>query len=115
MNINSLITPEVVITGSAIIGCILFARFIFLLFISRTHVIPEMFIAPRGLVTVVLFYAIPAHFISPVFNDGIIYYVIIVSSLIMMLGLMFTKTKFSEPRRINVGETAISEGPSGLS
>ncbi|HTA26740.1 MAG TPA: cation:proton antiporter [Bacteroidia bacterium] len=115
MNLNSLITPEVVITGSLIIACILFARFIFLLFISRTHVIPELFIAPRGLVTVVLFYSIPAHFISPAFNDGIIYYVIIVSSLIMMLGLMFTKTKFSETERLVVGESGTVEGPLGLS
>ncbi len=115
MNIQSLITPQVVITGSLIIACILFARFIFLLFISRTHLIPELFIAPRGLVTVVLFYAIPAHLISPAFNDGIIYYVIIVSSLIMMLGLMFTKTKFSETERLVVGETGTEEHPVGLS
>jgi Kef-type K+ transport system membrane component KefB len=115
MNINSLVTPDVVITGSAIIGCILFARFIFLLFISRTHLIPELFIAPRGLVTVVLFSAIPAHFISPAFSDGIIYYVIIVSSLIMMLGLMFTKTKFSETERLVVGEQGTIENPVGLS
>jgi Kef-type K+ transport system membrane component KefB len=115
MNINSLVTPDVVITGSAIIGCILFARFIFLLFISRTHLIPELFIAPRGLVTVVLFSAIPAHFISPAFSDGILYFVIIVSSLIMMLGLMFTKTKFSETERLVVGEQGTIENPVGLS
>ncbi len=115
MNINSLITPEVIITGSLIIGCILFARFIFLLFISKTHLIPELFIAPRGLVTVVLFYAIPAHFISPAFSDGIIYYVIIVSSLIMMLGLMFTKTKFSETERLVVREQGSVEKPVNLS
>lgn len=115
MDINSLISPEVIITGSLIIGCILLARFIFLLFISRTHVIPELFIAPRGLVTVVLFYAIPASFVSPSFNIGILYYVIIISSLIMMLGLMFTKTKFSEAQGIVLGEGNTLEGPLGLS
>jgi len=104
MNIFSLIEPEVIITGSAIIACILFVRFIFLRFISKTHVIPELFIAPRGLVTVVLFYSIPVGLQSTVFNDGIIYYVIIVSSLIMMIGLMFTKTEFSEASRIILGE-----------
>jgi hypothetical protein len=96
MNISSLYVPEVIVTGSAIIACILFARFIFLYFISKTNVIPELYIAPRGLVTVVLFYSIPASFISSAFNTGILYYVIIVSSIIMMLGLMFTKTKFLE-------------------
>jgi Kef-type K+ transport system membrane component KefB len=109
MNIKSLIMPEVVITGSIIIGCILAARLIFLLFISRTHVIPELFIAPRGLVTVVLFYSIPAHFISPGFNDGIIYFVIIVTSLIMMLGLMFTKTNITDPGNVVVGEDKLVE------
>jgi len=115
MNIYSLIDPEVVITGSIIIGCILLARFIFLLFISRTHLVPELFIAPRGLVTVVLFYAIPAQFISPLFNNGILYYVIIVSSLIMMLGLMFTKTSFLEIPAIIAVEKETGEEPLGLS
>jgi Kef-type K+ transport system membrane component KefB len=115
MNINSLVTPEVIITGSAIIICILLARLIFLSFISKTHIIPELFIAPRGLVTVVLFYSIPAGFISQSFNNGILYYVIIVSSLIMMLGLMFTKTKFSEVQGLVIGETGTIEDPLGLS
>lgn len=96
MNVMSLIDPEVIITGSAIIVCVLAARYIFLRFISKVNVIPEVFIAPRGLVTVVLFYSIPARFISPYFNVGILYYIIIVSSIIMMLGLMFTKTEYSE-------------------
>lgn len=96
MDITSLINTEVIIAGSAIMVCILLARFIFLSFISRTHIIPELFIAPRGLVTIVLFYSVPARFISPQFNIGILYYVIIVSSLIMMSALVFTKTKFAE-------------------
>lgn len=96
MDITSLINSEVIIAGSAIMVCILLARFIFLSFISRTHIIPELFIAPRGLVTIVLFYSVPARFISPQFNIGILYYVIIVSSLIMMSALVFTKTKFAE-------------------
>ena len=107
MNISSLIIPEVIITGTGIIACILLARYVFLRFISKVNVIPEVFIAPRGLVTVVLFYSIPAHFISPLFNNGILYYVIIVSSLIMMLGLMFTKTQFSEGDKIVLGEKEV--------
>jgi Kef-type K+ transport system membrane component KefB len=107
MNLQLLLVPEVIITGSAIIACILFARFIFLRFISKVHVIPELFVAPRGLVTVVLFYAIPASFISPAFNLGILYYVIIVSSVIMMLGLMFTKTKYSEADPLLLGDDKV--------
>ena len=101
MDINSILQPEVVITGSAIIGCVLIARFIFLRFISKVNVIPELFIAPRGLVTIVLLYSIPAHFMSSQFNNGILDYVVIVSSLIMMLGLMFTKAEFTEAANLN--------------
>jgi Kef-type K+ transport system membrane component KefB len=104
MDIQSIILPEVVITGSAIIGCVIFARFIFLRFISKVNVFPELFIAPRGLVTVVLLYSIPSHFISSAFNNGILDYVIIVSSLIMMFGLIFTKAEFSEATNVIVEE-----------
>ncbi len=104
MNLKLLLAPEVVITGTAIIACVLLARYVFLRFISKVHVIPELFVAPRGLVTVVLFYSIPASFVSQAFNLGILYYVIIVSSLIMMLGLMFTKTQYSETDTILLGE-----------
>jgi len=48
------------------------------------------------------------------FNIGILYYVIIISSIIMMLGLMFTKTKFSEAQGLVLGENDI-DGPLGLS
>ena len=107
MNIYLLAIPEVITIGSAIIVCVLIVRFIFLRFISKVHVIPELFIAPRGLVTVVLFFSIPAKFISPQFNEGVLYYVIIVSSLIMMLGLMFTKTEFSEANGVVIGENKL--------
>jgi Kef-type K+ transport system membrane component KefB len=104
MNLKLLLAPGVVITGTAIIACVLLARYVFLRFISKVHVIPELFVAPRGLVTVVLFYSIPASFVSQAFNLGILYYVIIVSSLIMMLGLMFTKTQYSEVDTILLGD-----------
>ena len=43
------------------------------------------------------------------FNDGIIYFVIIVTSLIMMLGLMFTKTNITDPGNVVVGEDKLVE------
>lgn len=85
---------NVTLIGSLIIGAIIFIRFIFLRFISRTNLIPEIFIAPRGLISIVLFYSIPSEFKSDLFNEGILFFVIIVSALIMMFGLMLTKTKF---------------------
>lgn len=104
MDIGSLLNAQTALIGSLIIGGILVIRYIFLRFISKTHVFPELFIAPRGLITVVLFYSIPVAFLSPAFHEGILYFVILGSSFIMMLGLMFSKTTFAEKNNIVLNE-----------
>ncbi len=95
-SINLILLQELdtVVIGSLIIITILITRLIFLRSISYKHVFPEVFIAPRGLITIVLFYSIPPHLQSIAFSEGILFYVIIVSSIIMMLGIMFSDTKY---------------------
>lgn len=87
---------NVILIGSLITATILLTRFIFLRFISKSNVFPEIFIAPRGLITVVLFYSIPLQFQTEKFNEGILFFVIIASSIMMMIGIMATKTTYEE-------------------
>lgn len=87
---------NVILIGGLITICILLTRFIFLRFISKSNVFPEIFIAPRGLITIVLFYSIPSHFQTSYFNEGILFFVIIASSVMMMIGIMSTKTVYDE-------------------
>lgn len=87
---------DVIITGSLITIFIIVARAFFLRFISKTHLFPEFLIAPRGLITVLLYYSIPENFKSPLFNDGIVLFVIISSNLLMTFGLLFSDTKQAE-------------------
>ena len=105
MNLALLQDINVTMIGSLIIATIIFIRFIFLRFISKTNLLPEIFIAPRGLITIVLFYSIPASFHSDTFNEGILFFVIIVSALIMMFGLMLTKSKFEKSMDKPLGDT----------
>lgn len=95
INLQSLLNYDVILIGSLIIATILIIRFILLKFISGDNIFPEMLIAPRGLITIVLFYSIPDELRSDRFNDGILFYVIIVSAVIMMLGLMLSKREFT--------------------
>ena len=44
---------------------------------------PQLFIAPRGLITVLLFYAIPKEAQVATFESGILLFVIIATSLVM--------------------------------
>lgn len=96
INLILLMDWNVILIGSLITAAILLTRFIFLRFISKSNVFPEIFIAPRGLITIVLFYSIPVSFQTNLFNEGILFFVIIASSIMMMLGIMATKTKYDE-------------------
>jgi Kef-type K+ transport system membrane component KefB len=86
---------SVLIAGSSVTIAILLVRLVFLRFISKVNVFPELFIAPRGLITIILFYSIPAALQSPLFNDGVLLFVILASNVLMMAGLLIAGKKYS--------------------
>ncbi|MEO0472694.1 MAG: cation:proton antiporter, partial [Bacteroidota bacterium] len=49
---------------------------------------PEIFIAPRGLITVLLFYKIPAQHASDAFQPGILLLTILITGLVLTYGLI---------------------------
>ncbi len=57
---------------------------------------PLVFIAPRGLITILLFLSIPVSQVLPLANKSLIIQVIILSALVMMVGLMSNKKKVVE-------------------
>ncbi len=82
---------NVLMIGSAIVLILLVTRFLYLHFFLKESVYPEVVFIPRGLVTILLFYKIPAEYKLASFNDGILFFVILVTSLIMMIGMLFYK------------------------
>lgn len=91
LNLQEIIDPKIVYIGSAVIGIILLIRFIYIKFVLKKFSLEKLFIAPRGLISVILFYSIPAKYIIPDFSVGILFFVIIMSSLVMMAGLWMSK------------------------
>lgn len=59
--------------------------------IMRLEVLPLLFIAPRGLITILLYLSIPAAYHIPWINKALIVQIIIISALVMSLGLLFSK------------------------
>ncbi|MCP1385944.1 cation:proton antiporter [Runella salmonicolor] len=57
---------------------------------------PLLFIAPRGLITILLFLSIPASQTISLVNKSLIIQIIILSALVMMIGLMMGNKKESE-------------------
>ena len=93
--------------GSSIVAALFIVRLLYLRFFLRTNLFPEAFFIPRGLITIVLFYKIPGNLKLSSFNDGILFYIILTTSIIMALGMVFYKKK---PEQI-VEEGQFSERP----
>ncbi|WP_394747351.1 cation:proton antiporter domain-containing protein [Spongiimicrobium salis] len=66
-------------------------RFVILRTFIGSDILPQLFIAPRGLITVLLFYAIPKEVQSEAFEPGILLFVIIGTSLIMTAAMIRDK------------------------
>ncbi|NBA77073.1 hypothetical protein GOQ04_16050 [Emticicia sp. ODNR4P] len=96
MNVGIFSQEEVWITGSMVVLALLVIRFIFLRFIqSQKNTMPELLLMPRGLITILLFYGIPQQFKLNTFNNGILFFVILITSVLMMLGIMTAEKKGS--------------------
>jgi Kef-type K+ transport system membrane component KefB len=102
IDLSLLLSIDVLVIGSLIILVILIIRYAFLKFILKANIFPELFIAPRGLITILLFYSIPARFLTGKFNEGVLIFVIIGSSLIMMLGIIFSKKEFQVENELEI-------------
>ncbi len=59
--------------------------------IYKVKLMPLLFVAPRGLITILLFIGIPETVKIPLVNRALIIQVIVLTALIMMFGLMFNK------------------------
>jgi Kef-type K+ transport system membrane component KefB len=87
---------DVWITGGLIVVVLLLVRYVYLRFFLRTNVFPETFFIPRGLITIVLFYKIPEQLKLESFNEDILFFIILVTGLIMTLGMIFYRKPSSE-------------------
>lgn len=86
INLKLLLDTEVMLAGSSIVAILLGIRYIYLRFFLHSHIFPELFFMPRGLITVLLFYSIPEAYKLSKFNEGILFFVILTTSIIMMIG-----------------------------
>lgn len=97
IDIRLLIDLEVILAGTAIVSLLLGIRFIYLRFFLQSHIIPEVFFMPRGLITILLFYSIPQFYKLSKFNEGILFFVILSTSIIMMIGsIAYGRPKLEE-------------------
>jgi len=90
ITLSSLYDWRVAVNGVVIVLILYGIRFLALRFIAPKHVFPELYIAPRGLITVLLFFVIlkDERINIPGFDTGLLLYPIIITSIIMTIGLI---------------------------
>jgi Kef-type K+ transport system membrane component KefB len=96
IDIRLIWNQEVFIVGSLIVLTLFVIRWLYLKFSFKTEVFPEVFFIPRGLITIVLFYKIPGHLKLSTFNDGILFFVILSTSIILSIGMIFYRKRNDE-------------------
>lgn len=68
--------------------------------ILRLPLQPLLFVAPRGLITILLFLSIEPTRLVPFVNKSLVIQIIILTSLILMFGSMITKTETIEEKEV---------------
>lgn len=95
---SELLNTETIIWAIGITVGVFIIRILFLLLL-KIQVMPILFVAPRGLITILLFLTIPASQVTPLVNKSLIIQVIILTALMMMVGLIFNKREEVGPRK----------------
>ncbi|MFT5646949.1 MAG: cell volume regulation protein A [Aureispira sp.] len=91
--LDSLLNVDVAIISALILVSIYVIRFITLRITLGSNIIPQLFIAPRGLITVLLFYAIPKQVEVENFEAGILLFIIMATSIIMTIAMVYDKRR----------------------
>ena len=90
ISVASLYNLEVAINSFAIVAILYLIRFVLLKVFAKDFMFPEVFIAPRGLITVLLFFVLIKNdsFTIANFDTGLLLYPILITSMIMMFALI---------------------------
>ncbi len=93
IELNTLASMKVAAVSLGIIASIYLIRFVILRIMIGKDNFPQVWVAPRGLITVLLFYAIPEELAVENFEKGILLFIIIGTSLIMTGAMIIDKKR----------------------
>ena len=95
--LGTLLSLKVIGIGLLLVVLIYIVRWVFLVLFTGFDVFPQLFLAPRGLITILLFFAIPENISLGFRFQGVLLFVILLSCLIMSFSLIYQKNKALEP------------------
>ncbi|WP_316738209.1 cation:proton antiporter [Pedobacter aquatilis] len=96
MNVNELNNLPVLLNGLFILIAIYVIRVAFLKVFKNGNATPILYIAPRGLISILLYFNLPASLKMPEVGTSFLFLVVLGTSIFMTLGLMLSKRKAAE-------------------
>lgn len=105
ISIGTLFNWQVLTVSMLVLAFLYGIRWIVLRFFIKKDFLLEWLIAPRGLITVLLYFNIPPEFAIAEFRSEILLAIIIVSSIIMAIG-MIKYRKQSHEKNVNIDQNA---------
>ncbi|MCX2744567.1 cation:proton antiporter [Mangrovivirga sp. M17] len=96
LKLDTLLSLQTAIVSLIIILATYIIRWPLLKIFSNRSLKPAFFVTPRGLITILLFFSIPAEFTFEGFRPGILLYVIMLTNIVMTYGLITDKSDKSE-------------------
>lgn len=82
---------ETIVWGIMFLMAIYFTRAVYLLIMERKSLFPELFITPRGLITILMYLSLAENQKIPGITTGLLFVVILGSNILMSLGLITAK------------------------
>ncbi len=111
----SLLDLKVWIVSILILGILYGIRYAYFRLIIRKDIFPDVWMSPRGLITILLFYSIPEDLVVERFNTGILLLVILASSIAMAVALIkyrnLSKLLPGEPEELTPGTAELPDLP----
>jgi len=107
--LTSLLDLKVWLVSILILGLLYGIRFAWFRVVFRKDIYPDIWMAPRGLITILLYYSIPEALTVPEFNEGVLLLVILASSIIMAFSLIKYRKSGLRETDFEVSETATED------
>lgn len=93
MDLSALAHPATALNGAIFVAVIFAVRYAVLRLFAPANRTPEVFVAPRGLISILLFLSVPAAEHISGFSSGLLFFVVLATSLIMSIGLINSRPK----------------------
>lgn len=91
MNIYALNDKIVIANGLIILGSIYILRYIYLYTFRKENLYPEVFVTPRGLISILLYYNLPNNMKLPAIGTPFLFVVVLGTSVVMSLAMITAK------------------------